>query len=91
MIEQVYSVLRTVNFSAAVCERLAARLRVFPAPEVGWSDWGSVERILATLRRIGKLEECPERLQRAREPRRPDSTQEPAHIMEGPRVTIHPR
>jgi hypothetical protein len=30
---------------------------VFPVPEVGWSDWGSVERILTSLKQMGKLEE----------------------------------
>jgi hypothetical protein len=49
--ERVYSMLRPVNFSTGVCERLPARLRVLPVPEVGWSDWGSVERIGDTLRR----------------------------------------
>jgi mannose-1-phosphate guanylyltransferase len=58
VIEHVYSTLPTVNFSSRICERLSERLRVFPVPEVGWSDWGSVERILASLDRIGKLEEC---------------------------------
>jgi len=28
-----------------------------PVPEVGWSDWGSVERILTSLKQMGKLEE----------------------------------
>jgi mannose-1-phosphate guanylyltransferase len=47
--ERVYETLRAVNFSSGVCEPLASRLRVLRAPEVGWSDWGSVERIRASL------------------------------------------
>ena len=55
--EDVYATLRSANFSSGICEPLSARLRVFPVPEVGWSDWGSVERILTSLRQMGKLEE----------------------------------
>jgi mannose-1-phosphate guanylyltransferase len=56
VIEHVYSTLTRVNFSSGICERLSERLRVLP--EVGWSDWGNVERILKSLDRIGKPEEC---------------------------------
>jgi hypothetical protein len=54
--------MRVVNFSSAVCEPLVSWLRVLPAPEVGWSDWGSEERILRSLRKVGKLDECLDRL-----------------------------
>jgi mannose-1-phosphate guanylyltransferase len=57
-----YETMRSVNFSRGVCEPLVSWLRVLPVPEVGWSDWGSVTRILASLRRIGKLDECLARL-----------------------------
>ena len=33
---------------------LSARLRVLLVPEVGWSDWGSVERILSSLKQTAK-------------------------------------
>lgn len=55
--EDVYATLRSANFSSGICEPLSARLRVFPVPEVGWSDWGSVDRILTSLKQMGKLEE----------------------------------
>lgn len=58
----IYQGLGAVNFSSAVCAPLASWLRVLPVPEVGWSDWGSEERILAALVRIGKLGECLARL-----------------------------
>jgi mannose-1-phosphate guanylyltransferase len=64
VIAKAYGTMQPVNFSSAVCEPLAARLRVLPVPDVGWSDWGSAERILASLQRIGKLEECLVRLRR---------------------------
>jgi mannose-1-phosphate guanylyltransferase len=58
VIERVYATLRSVNFSSAVCEPLVSRLRVLPVPDVGWSDWGSVQRICASLEQMGKLDEC---------------------------------
>ncbi|HXG24415.1 MAG TPA: hypothetical protein VNJ09_07675, partial [Chthonomonadales bacterium] len=62
--DTVYRMIPPVNFSTAICQPLASRLRVFPVPDVGWSDWGSVERICASLERMGKLEECMARLRR---------------------------
>jgi len=53
--EYVYETLRAVNFSSAVCEPLATRLRVLPVPEVGWSDWGSAKRICTSLQQLGKM------------------------------------
>lgn len=64
VIASVYGMMQSVNFSSDLCEPLAARLRVLPVPDVGWSDWGSAERILASLQRIGKLDECLARLRR---------------------------
>jgi mannose-1-phosphate guanylyltransferase len=60
--EQAYKTMRAVNFSSGVCELLTSWLRVLSVPEVGWSDWGSVERICASLQQIGKLGECLARL-----------------------------
>jgi mannose-1-phosphate guanylyltransferase len=62
IIESIYRTMRPVNFSAEVCERLTSRLRVLPVAEVGWSDWGSVERICASLEQLGKLQEVLARL-----------------------------
>src|SRR5262249_29052791 len=56
--QQVYKALPSVNFSSGVCEPLTSYLRVLPVSDVGWSDWGSVERICMTLRQLGKLDEC---------------------------------
>ncbi|MEW6298367.1 MAG: sugar phosphate nucleotidyltransferase [Thermodesulfobacteriota bacterium] len=57
-----YETMRAVNFSHGVCERLGSSLRVLPVPDVGWSDWGRAERILASLQRLGKLNDCLGRL-----------------------------
>jgi hypothetical protein len=35
-------------------------------PEVGWSDWGSAERILTSLKQMGKLEDLAGRLKFSR-------------------------
>jgi mannose-1-phosphate guanylyltransferase len=55
-IESLYQTLRPVNFSTGICEVLPSRLRVLPVPEVGWSDWGSVARIVATVQQLEKME-----------------------------------
>jgi mannose-1-phosphate guanylyltransferase len=55
-IEHAYERMRAVNFSSGVCEPLVSWLRVLPLPEVGWSDWGTAERILASLQNLGKLD-----------------------------------
>ena len=56
--ERVYQTLRAVNFSSDVCEPLAPWLRVLPVPEVGWSDWGNVERICDALQQLGKMDDA---------------------------------
>ncbi len=59
--ERVYETLRAVNFSSSVCEPLAPWLRVLPVPEVGWSDWGNVERICDALQQLGKMNDAVQR------------------------------
>ena len=67
VITRVYRMMQSVNFSSDICEPLAARLRVLPVPDVGWSDWGRSERIWASLQCIGKLEEGLARVRRREE------------------------
>ncbi len=62
IVESIYRTMRPVNFSSELCERLTSRLRVLPVAEVGWSDWGSVERICASLEQLGKLDQVLARL-----------------------------
>jgi mannose-1-phosphate guanylyltransferase len=62
--ESFYETLRAVNFSSEVCEPLASELRVLPVSDVGWSDWGSVERICTSLEQMGKFDECLTRFRR---------------------------
>jgi len=61
-IDHIYNQIRTVDFSTEILQHLAHRLRVLPVPEVGWSDWGTAERICDSLKTIGKLDECFARL-----------------------------
>lgn len=61
--ERVYHMMDPVNFSSGICQVLPSRLRVLTVPDVGWSDWGSPDRICETLRQLGKFEECLRRLQ----------------------------
>jgi mannose-1-phosphate guanylyltransferase len=62
--KRIYRHLRTVNFSSGVCEPWAPALRVLPVPDVGWSDWDSVERIVATVKQLGKQPDLLARLHR---------------------------
>lgn len=62
VIVRVYASLRSLNFSSGVCEPLVSRLRVLPVPDVGWNDWGSIQRICDSLAQMGKLDELLARL-----------------------------
>ncbi len=55
-----------VNFSSAILARCAARLRVLPVPDIGWSDWGSADRILDSAMRMGRVGELAARLENHR-------------------------
>jgi len=63
---QVYPTMPAVNFCSGVCEPLAAELRVLPVSDIGWSAWGTAERIWATVRQLGKQAEFSARLNRRR-------------------------
>ena len=63
-IDQTYERLCAVNFSSAILARCAARLRVLPVPEIGWSDWGSADRIFDSVMRMGRVGELAARLQK---------------------------
>lgn len=77
-IEHCYSKLQPVNFSSAILSRASSRLKVLPVPNVGWSDWGTEERIVASLREVGRLDELLQRVQ----PARPADIKKPARRLE---------
>ena len=62
VIEQAYATMPAVNFCSGLCEPLTADLRVLPVSSVGWSDWGTEDRIVATLRQLGTHTELLARL-----------------------------
>jgi len=61
-IEKAYERMPTINFSEAVLTPCTDRLRVLPVPGIGWSDWGSADRILDSALRLGQFEELAARL-----------------------------
>jgi mannose-1-phosphate guanylyltransferase len=52
-VRQAYAPMRSANFSRDILERGAESLAVLPMYGVLWSDWGTPERVVRTLRRIG--------------------------------------
>jgi mannose-1-phosphate guanylyltransferase len=60
VLEAVYHQLASMNFSTAVLEVLPFEYRqellVLPVRGVIWSDWGSADRLLTGLKKIGQVE-----------------------------------
>lgn len=53
VLEEVYQMIPSLNFSSSILSRCAESLVVLPVQGVLWSDWGNSDRILATLARLG--------------------------------------
>ncbi len=51
--ERAYALAPTANFSQDVLARSQARLAVSRLPAMAWSDWGTPDRVIQTLRREG--------------------------------------
>lgn len=59
IVEEMYRLMKPVNFSRALLEPLsqgASQLLVLPVRGVLWSDWGSQQRIMSILKEAGRLE-----------------------------------
>lgn len=56
VLDSVYAAMPARNFSSDILQRAPARVAVIELSDILWSDWGRADRILETLRRIGK---CP--------------------------------
>ena len=54
MLRSVYQGMPMYNFSSHLLQRLPDQVAVMELTDVLWSDWGKPERIVETLRRIGK-------------------------------------
>lgn len=52
-VRRAYARMRQANFSRDVLERGDQALAVLPVRGVLWSDWGTPDRVVQTLRRIG--------------------------------------
>lgn len=52
-LSSLYQSIPSINFSEEVLARLHDSLAVLRVSEVGWSDWGEPERVLATLAGLG--------------------------------------
>jgi mannose-1-phosphate guanylyltransferase len=50
-IERAYALASAASFSRSVLASSTARLAVSQLPPISWSDWGTPERVIATLRR----------------------------------------
>lgn len=64
VLEDVYRNLQPVNFSRSVLEAMPGRrspsLLVLPVRDVGWSDWGSEQRIVRALGRFPGEQALPD-------------------------------
>jgi mannose-1-phosphate guanylyltransferase len=60
VLDEVYCMIPSVNFSTAILSQRPDRLLVLPVRNVYWSDWGRDERVLETLGRF-KLVLCGQR------------------------------
>ncbi|ALA59398.1 sugar phosphate nucleotidyltransferase [Nitrospira moscoviensis] len=58
-VEAVYREMPAYNFSAHLLQRAPTRVAVMELTGVLWSDWGKPERIVETIRRIGKTPAFP--------------------------------
>jgi mannose-1-phosphate guanylyltransferase len=58
-LETVYEQLPAHSFSSGLLQRVPEQLTVVEMTGVLWSDWGKPERIMNTLRRIGRQPAFP--------------------------------
>jgi len=54
VLKEIYQAMPTRDFSRRVLQHCLHRLAVMPMMGVSWDDWGRPERIVETLRRLGK-------------------------------------
>jgi mannose-1-phosphate guanylyltransferase len=66
VLQQVYESISSVNFSTAICQPLASRLRVLPVADVGWSDLGTARSIMRTVQELGGFDGVLAQLGRVR-------------------------
>jgi mannose-1-phosphate guanylyltransferase len=58
VLDEIYEAMPRRNFSSDLLQRAPERLAVMEMKNVLWSDWGSAERIVSGLEKIGKWPVC---------------------------------
>lgn len=54
VLDGIYEVMPSWNFSVDLLSRATKQVAVMPTEGILWSDWGRAERIIETLRRVGR-------------------------------------
>ncbi|MFN8009701.1 MAG: hypothetical protein U0V70_22240, partial [Terriglobia bacterium] len=54
VLDSIYEIMPSRNFSSDCLQSFASELAVVELNDVLWSDWGRHERILESLRQIGR-------------------------------------
>jgi hypothetical protein len=65
VLRAIYELLPSLNFSSDLLARATSNLTAMEMKDVFWCDWGKPERIVETLRRIGKEPSFPTELLRS--------------------------
>jgi mannose-1-phosphate guanylyltransferase len=60
--ESAYRLAPVANFSQSILATITDSLAVSPVPHVAWSDWGTPDRVIQTLKREGIAPEWMQRL-----------------------------
>jgi len=55
IVESEYRFMQGATLSHGILERCPSRISVIEVKNVFWSDWGTSDRVISTLKRIGKL------------------------------------
>lgn len=58
-IQREYEVMEPANISHHILEKSPSQLLVINVRDVFWSDWGNGNRVLETLRKIGRIPRAP--------------------------------
>jgi mannose-1-phosphate guanylyltransferase len=67
VLEEIYESMPKRNFSSDLLARATDNIAVMAMEGVLWSDWGRMERIVETLRRVGKIPNFPSMIQAGRQ------------------------
>ena len=59
VLDLIYSQMPNRNFSIDLLQQIPQRIAVIEVKDVIWSDWGHPQRVMTTLRQIGKAPKFP--------------------------------